>query len=250
MKLIKTLSSCLDNHLTHIYLKNNTEYWIKTKFRFFPVKNLIQIGEKYHIPVQIIVEIAKYTDLDIHQLSSHSYYQQEYLKLLKELYKQNSKLEQLDQQDIAIQENLDIDTTNITISKPIEPIQLEGLVNHQNPSLRLFAANSLLLTPNQVQQLVNDIDPHVRASIALSPLLTMKQFTQLTKDEHYMVKGLAASSHFITMDKMEYLIQNGNFYIKSSIVRSPYLDEYPNLVEMLKLENDKRILRLLDYIGL
>ena len=250
MKLIKTLSSCLDNHLTHIYLKNNTEYWIKTKFRFFPVKNLIQIGEKYHIPVQIIVEIAKYTDLDIHQLSSHSYYQQEYLKLLKELYKQNSKLEQLERQDIAIQENLDIDTTNITISKPIEPIQLEGLVNHQNPSLRLFAANSLLLTPNQVQQLVNDIEPHVRASIALSPLLTMKQFTQLTKDEHYMVKGLAASSHFITMDKMEYLIQNGNFYIKSSIVRSPYLDEYPNLVEILKLENDKRILRLLDYIGL
>lgn len=259
MKLIKTLSSCLDNHLTHIYLKNNTEYWIKTKFRFFPVKNLIQIGEKYHIPVQIIVEIAKYTDLDIHQLSSHSYYQQEYLKLLKELYKQNSKLEQLDRQDIAIQENLDIgnfetigniETTNITISKPIEPIQLEQLVNHHNPSLRLFAANSLLLTPNQVQQLVNDVNPHVRASIALSPLLTMKQFTQLTKDEHYMVKGLAASSHFITMDKMEYLIQNGNFYIKNSIVRSPYLDEYPNLVEMLKLENDKRILRLLDYIGL
>ena len=259
MKLIKTLSSCLDNHLTHIYLKNNTEYWIKTKFRFFPVKNLIQIGEKYHIPVQIIVEIAKYTDLDIHQLSSHSYYQQEYLKLLKELYKQNSKLEQLDRQDIAIQENLDIgnfetigniETTNITISKPIEPIQLEQLVNHHNPSLRLFAANSLLLTPDQVQQLVNDVNPHVRASIALSPLLTMKQFTQLTKDEHYMVKGLAASSHFITMDKMEYLIQNGNFYIKSSIARSPYLDEYPNLVEMLKLENDKRILRLLDYIGL
>lgn len=259
MKLIKTLSSCLDNHLTHIYLKNNTEYWIKTKFRFFPVKNLIQIGEKYHIPVQIIVEIAKYTDLDIHQLSSHSYYQQEYLKLLKELYKQNSKLEQLDRQDIAIQENLDIgnfetigniETTNITISKPIEPIQLEQLVNHHNPSLRLFAANLLLLTPDQVQQLVNDVNPHVRASIALSPLLTMKQFTQLTKDEHYMVKGLAASSHFITMDKMEYLIQNSNFYIKSSIARSPYLDEYPNLVEMLKLENDKRILRLLDYIGL
>ena len=259
MKLIKTLSSCLDNHLTHIYLKNNTEYWIKTKFRFFPVKNLIQIGEKYHIPVQIIVEIAKYTDLDIHQLSSHSYYQQEYLKLLKELYKQNSKLEQLDRQDIAIQENLDIgnfetigniETTNITISKPIEPIQLEQLVNHHNPSLRLFAANLLLLTPDQVQQLVNDVNPHVRASIALSPLLTMKQFTQLTKDEHYMVKGLAASSHFITMDKMEYLIQNGNFYIKSSIARSPYLDEYPNLVKMLKLENDKRILRLLDYIGL
>ena len=259
MKLITTLGNCLDNHLTHIYLKNNTEYWIKTKFRFFPVKNLIQIGEKSHIPVQIIVEIAKYTDLDIHQLSSHSYYQQEYLKLLKELYKQNSKLEQLDRQDIAIQENLDIgnfetigniETTNITISKPIEPIQLEQLVNHHNPSLRLFAANSLLLTPNQVKQLVNDVNPHVRASIALSPLLTMKQFTQLTKDEHYMVKGLAASSHFITMDKMEYLIQNGNFYIKSSIVRSPYLDEYPNLVEMLKLENDKRILRLLDYIGL
>ena len=38
---------------------------------------------------------------------------------------------------------------------------------------------------------------------------------------------------------MEYLIQNGNFYIKSSIARSPYLDEYPNLVEMLKSENDK-----------
>lgn len=259
MKLIKTLSSCLDNHLTHIYLKNNTEYWIKTKFRFFPVKNLIQIGEKYHIPVQIIVEIAKYTDLDIHQLSSHSYYQQEYLKLLKELYKQNSKLEQLDRQDIAIQENLDIgnfetigniETTNITISKPIEPIQLEQLVNHHNPSLRLFAANSLLLTPDQVQQLVNDVNPHIRATMTLSPLLTMKQFIQLTKDEHYMVKGLAASSHFITMDKMEYLIQNGNFYIKSSIARSPYLDEYPNLVKMLKSENDKRILRLLDYIGL
>lgn len=259
MKLIKTLGNCLDNHLTHIYLKNNTEYWIKTKFRFFPVKNLIQIGEKYHIPVKTIVEIAKYTDLDTHQLSSHSYYQQEYLKLLKELYKQNSKLEQLDRQDIAIQENLDIgnfetigniETTNITISKPIEPIQLEQLVNHHNPSLRLFAANLLLLTPDQVQQLVNDVNPHVRASIALSPLLTMKQFTQLTKDEHYMVKGLAASSHFITMDKMEYLIQNGNFYIKSSIARSPYLDEYPNLVKMLKLENDKRILRLLDYIGL
>lgn len=50
MKLIKTLSNCLDNHLTHIYLKDNTEYWIKTKFRFFPVKDLIQIGEKYHIP--------------------------------------------------------------------------------------------------------------------------------------------------------------------------------------------------------
>ena len=263
MKLIKTLGNCLDNHLTHIYLKNNTEYWIKTKFRFFPVKNLIQIGEKYHIPVQIIVEIAKYSnaDLDIHQhcLSSHSYYQQEYLKLLKELYKQNSKLEQLDRQDIAIQENLDIgnfetigniETTNITISKPIEPIQLEQLVNHHNPSLRLFAANSLLLTPDQVQQLVNDIDPHVRASMVLSPLLTMKQFTKLSKDKHFMVQGLVASSQFITMEKMEHLIQNGNFDIKSSIARSPYLDEYPNLVEMLKLENDKRILKLLDYIGL
>lgn len=265
MKLIKTLGNCLDNHLTHIYLKNNTEYWIKTKFRFFPVKNLIQIGEKYHIPVKTIVEIGKYTDLDTHQLSSHSYYQQEYLKLLKELDKQNSKLEQLerqdwqDQYDKTIQENLDIgnfeiirniDTTNITISKPIEPIQLEQLVNHQNPSLRLFAANSLLLTPDQVQQLVNDVNPHVRAAMTLSPLLTVQQFTQLSKDEHYMVKGLAASSHFITMDKMEYLIQNGNFYIKSSIARSPYLDEYPNLVKMLKLENDKRILRLLNYIGL
>ena len=262
MKLIKTLSSCLDNHLTHIYLKNNTEYWIKTKFRFFPVKNLIQIGEKYHIPVKTLVKIAKYTDLDTHQLSSHLYYQQEYLKLLKELEKQNSKLEQLDRKDQhdlqnrkdfqnkTIQENLDIHTINITISKPIEPIQLEWLVHHQNPSLRLFAANSLLLTPNQVQQLVNDIDPHVRASMALSPLLTVQQFTQLSKDKHYMVKGLTASSHFITMDKMEYLIQNGNFYIKSSIVRSPYLDEYPNLVKMLKLENDKRILKLLDYIGL
>lgn len=224
MKLIKTLGNCLDNHLTHIYLKNNTEYWIKTKFRFFPVKNLIQIGEKYHIPVKTIVEIAKYTDLDTHQLSSHSYYQQEYLKLLKETDKHNSKLEQQNQQD--------------------------QLVNHQNPSLRLFVANSLLLTPNQVKQLVNDSDPHVRASIALSPLLTVQQFTQLSKDEHYMVKGLTASSQFITMDKMEYLIQNGNFYIKNSIARSPYLDEYPNLVEILKLENDKRILKLLDYIGL
>ena len=266
MKLIKTLGNCLDNHLTHIYLKDNTEYWIKTKFRFFPVKNLIQIGEKYHIPVQIIVDIAKHTDLDIHQLSSHPYYQQEYLKLLKETDEHNSKLEQLyllqDQQDRddwhniqdwynkTIQENLDIDTTDIAISKPIEPIQLEQLVNHQNPSLRLFAANSLLLTSNQVQQLVNDNDPHVRAVMTLSPLLTVQQFTQLSKDEHYMVKGLAASSHFITMNKMEYLIQNGNFYIKSSIARSPYLDEYPNLVEMLKSENDKRILKLLDYIGL
>ena len=268
MKLIKTLGNCLDNHLTHIYLKDNTEYWIKTKFRFFPVKNLIQIGEKYHIPVKTIVEIAKYTDLDTHQLSSHSYYQQEYLKLLKETDKHNSKLEQLNQQDRndlkdlhnkTIQENLDIgnfdtirniDTTNITISKPIEHIQLEQLVNHQNPNLRLFAANSLLLTSNQVQQLVNDSDPHVRASMVLSPLLTVQQFTQLSKDEHYMVKGLTASSQFITMDKMEYLIQHGNFYIKNSIARSPYLDEYPNLVEILKSENDKRILKLLDYIGL
>ena len=263
MKLIKTLGNCLDNHLTHIYLKDNTEYWIKTKFRFFPVKDLIQIGEKYHIPVQIIVEISKHTDLDMHQLSSHPYYQKEYLKLLKEKDKQNSKLEQLnllqDQQDRnnlkdlqnkEIQENLDIDTTNITISKPIEPIQLEQLVNHQNPSLRLFTANSLLLTPNQVQQLVNDNDPHVRASIALSPLLTVQQFTQLSKDEHYMVKGLTASSQFITMDKMEYLIQNGNFYIKNSVARSPYLDEYPDIVELLKSENDERILKILDYIGL
>lgn len=277
MKLIKTLGNCLDNHLTHIYLKDNTECWIKTKFRFFPVKDLIQIGEKYHIPVQIIVEIAKYTDLDIHQLSSHPYYQQEYLKLLKEKDKQNSKLEQLNQQDQddwynlqdqydlkdwhnkAIQENLDIgnfdtirniDTINITISKPIEPIQLEQLVNHHNPSLRLFAANSLLLTTNQVQQLVNDNDPHVRASIVLSPLLTMQQFTQLSKDEHYMIKGLTASSQFITMDKMEYLIKHGNFYIKNSVARSPYLDEYPDIVGLLKSENDKRILKMLDYIGL
>lgn len=263
MKLIKTLGNCLDNHLTHIYLKDNTEYWIKTKFRFFPVNNLIQIGEKYHIPVQIIVDIAKHTDLDIHQLSSHSYYQQEYLKLLKETDEHNSKLEQLyllqDQQDRddwnnlkekEIQENLDIDTTNITISTLIEPIQLEQLVHHQNPSLRLFAANSLLLTPNQVQQLVNDNEPHVRASMVLSPLLTVQQFTQLSKDEHYMVKGLTASSQFITMDKMEYLIQHGNFYIKNSVARSPYLDEYPDIVELLKSENDKRILRLLDYIGL
>jgi hypothetical protein len=259
MKLIKTLGNCLDNHLTHIYLKDNTEYWIKTKFRFFPVNNLIQIGEKYHIPVQIIVDIAKHTDLDIHQLSSHPYYQQEYLKLLKETDEQKSKLNQQDWDDLhnlkdlqnkEIQENLDCDMTHITISKPIEPIQLEQLVNHQNPSLRLFAANSLLLTPNQVQQLVNDDDPHVRASIALSPLLTVQQFTQLSKDEHYMVKGLTASSQFITMDKMEYLIQNGNFYIKNSVARSPYLDEYPDIVELLKSENDKRILKILDYIGL
>lgn len=98
--------------------------------------------------------------------------------------------------------------------------------------------------------MVNDIDPHVRASIVLSPLLTVQQFTQLSKDEHYMVKGLTASSQFITMDKMEYLIQHGNFYIKNSVARSPYLDEYPDIVELLKSENDKRILRLLDYIGL
>ena len=101
-----------------------------------------------------------------------------------------------------------------------------------------------------MKQLVNDSDPHVRASMVLSPLLTVQQFTQLSKDKHYMVKGLTASSQFITMDKMEYLIQNGNFYIKNSIARSPYLDEYPNLVEILKSENDKRILKLLDYIGL
>lgn len=120
MKLIKTLGNCLDNHLTHIYLKDNNEYWIKTKFRFFPSKNLIQIGEKYHIPVQIIAEIVKYTDLDIHQLSSHPYYQQEYLKLLKEIDKQKSKLEQQDWHNKDIQENLDINTTNINIFKPIE----------------------------------------------------------------------------------------------------------------------------------
>lgn len=246
MRLIKTLGNCLDNHLTHIYLKDSTEYWIKTKFRFLPVKNLIQIGEKYHITGQIIVEIAKYTNLDIHQLSSHPYYQQEYLNSFKDIQNNDSKSEQLNQQDLedrqdkAIQENLD----------SWKNCKLKQLVNHQNPNLRLIAANSLLLTPAQVQQLVNDNDPHVRAAMTLSPLLTVQQFTQLSKDEHYMVKGLAASSHFITMDKMEYLIQNGNFYIKSSIARSPYLDEYPNLVKMLKLENDKRILRLLDYIGL
>ena len=243
MKLIKTLGNCLDNHLTHIYLKDNTEYWIKTKFRFFPVKDLIQIGEKHHIPVQIIVEIAKYIDLDIQQLSSHPYYQQEYLNSFKEIQNNDSKSEQLNQHDRldkAIQVFLDSGKN----------CKLEQLVYHDNPNLRLIAANSLLLTPSQVQQLVNDVNPHVRASMTLSPLLTMKQFTQLTKDEHYMVKGLTASSQFITMDKMEYLIQNGNFYIKNSIVRSPYLDEYPNMVEMLKSENDKRILRLLDYIGL
>ena len=255
MKLIKTLGNCLDNHLTHIYLKDNREYWIKTKFRFFPAKDLIQIGEKYHIPVQIIVKIAKYTDLDInqHRLSSRSYYQQEYLKLQKETDEQKSKLEQLDRYDNTIQENLDIvnfDTINITILKPIEPIQLEKLVNHQNPSLRLFAANSLLLTPKQVQQLVNDKNPHVRASMALSPLLTMNDFKKLFKDNHHMVKGLTASSPLITMDKMEYLIKNGDFNIKNSIAHSPYLDEYPNLIKMLKLDKDKRILRLLDYIGL
>ena len=93
MKLIKTLGNCLDNHLTHIYLKDNKEYWIKIKFRFFPIKKLIQIGEKYHIPFKIIVEIAKhsYANLDIHQLSNHQYYQYDYLNLLKD----NSKSEQL-----------------------------------------------------------------------------------------------------------------------------------------------------------
>ena len=259
MKLIKTLSNCLDKHLTHIYLKNNTEYWIKTKFRFFPAKNLIQVGEKYHIPasqLRTIIEIMKYSysfaDLDINQQrycsSSNQYYQQEYLELLKETNKQNSKLEQLDK---VIQENLDtISISDIAISKPIEPIQLEQLVNHHNPSLRLFAANSLLLTPNQVQQLVQDKNPHVRASMALSPLLTMNDFKKLFKDNHHMVKGLTASSPLITIDKMEYLIKNGDFNIKNSVIRSPYLDEYPSLVEMLKLDNDKRILRLLDYIGL
>lgn len=252
MRLIKTLGNCLDNHLTHIYLKDSTEYWIKTKFRFFPVNNLIKIGEKYHIPVQIIVDIAKHTDLDIHQLSSHPYYQQEYLKLLKETDERKTKFKQLNQQYLKDLEDLK-DLQNKAIQENLDSwknCKLKQLVSHDNPNLRLIAANSLLLTPDQVQQLVNDNDPHVRAAMALSPLLTMKQFTQLSKDEHYMVKGLAASSQFITMDKMEYLIQNGNFYIKSSIARSPYLDEYPNLVKMLKLENDKRILRLLDYIGL
>lgn len=101
MKLIKTLGNCLDNHLTHIYLKDNTEYWIKTKFRFFPAKNLIQVGEKYHIPaaqLKTIIEIAKYSysfaNFDIHQqcysLSSHPYYQQEHLEFLKETNKRNS----------------------------------------------------------------------------------------------------------------------------------------------------------------
>ena len=252
MKLIKTLGNCLDNHLTDICLKDNTEYWIKTKFRFFPVKDLIQIGEKYHIPVPIIIEIAKYTNLDIHQLSSHSYYQQEYLNSFKDMQNNDSKSEQLNQQYLKDLEDLK-DLQNKVIQENLDSwknCKLKQLVSHDNPNLRLIAANSLLLTPDQVQQLVNDIHPHVRASMALSPLLTMKQFTQLTKDEHYMVKGLTASSQFITMAKMEDLIQNGNFYIKNSVARSPYLDEYPNLVEMLKLENDKRILRLLDYIGL
>lgn len=252
MRLIKTLGNCLDNHLTHIYLKDSTEYWIKTKFRFLPVKDLIQIGEKYHIPVPIIIEIAKYTNLDIHQLSSHAYYQQEYLKLQKETDERKTKLEQLDLQDQYDWHNLK-DWNNKTIQENLDSwknCKLEQLVHHDNPNIRLIAANSLLLTPDQVQQLVNDVNPHVRASMTLSPLLTGQQFTQLTKDEHYMVKGLTASSQFITMAKMEDLIQNGNFYIKSSIARSPYLDEYPNLVEMLKSENDKRILKLLDYIGL
>ena len=259
MKLIKTLGNCLDNHITHIYLKDNDEYWIKTKFRFFPVKNLIQIGEKYYIPFKIIVEIAKHTDLNIYQLSNHQYYQQEYLNYqtkfselsdFKSIQNNDSKLEQLDN---TIQEYLDIESileTKTVVTKLTNPIQLEQLVNHNNPDLRLIAANSLLLTSSQVQLLINDIDPHVRASMVLSPLLTMKQFTKLSKDKHFMVQGLVASSQFITMEKMEHLIQNGNFDIKSSIARSPYLDEYPNLVEMLKLENDKRILKLIDYIGL
>lgn len=143
-----------------------------------------------------------------------------------------------------------ISISDIAISKPIEHIQLEQLVNHHNPSLRLFAANSLLLTPNQVQQLVQDKNPHVRASMALSPLLTMNDFKKLFKDNHHIIKGLTASLPLITIDKMEYLIKNGDFNIKNSVIRSPYLDEYPSLVEMLKLDNDKRILRLLDYIGL
>ena len=177
--------------------------------------------------------------MDIHHqhycLSNNQYYQQEYFEFLKETNKRNSKLEQLDK---VIQENLD----TISISKPIEPIQLEQLVNHHNPSLRLFAANSLLLTPKQVQQLVQDKNPHVRASMALSPLLTMNDFKKLFKDKHHMIKGLTASSPLITMDKMEYLIKHGDFNVKNSVVRSLYLDEYPSLVEMLKLDNDKRIL--------
>ena len=246
MKLIKTLGNCLDNHLTHIYLKDNKEYWIKTKFRFFPIKKLIQIGEKYHIPFKIIVKIAKHTNLDIHQLSNHQYYQYDYLNLLKD----NLKSEQL---ICSIQVNLDIETnykTEIDASKLTNPIQLAQLVNHNNPNLRLIAANSLLLTPKQVQQLLSDTNPHIRASMALSPLLTMNDFKKLFKDSHYMVKGLTASSPLITIDKMKYLIKHGDFNIKNSVARSPYLDEYPNLVEMLKLDKDKRILRLLYYIGL
>lgn len=172
--------------------------------------------------LQIIVEIMKYTDLDIHQQhyrsSSNQYYQQEYLELLKETTEQNSKLEQL--------------------------------VNHHNPSLRPFAANSLLLTPKQVPQLVQDKNPHVRASMALSPLLTMNDFKKLFKDSHYMVKGLTASSPLITMDKMEYLIKHGDFNVKNSVVRSPYLDNYPSLVELLKQDKDKRLLNLLQLFGL
>lgn len=229
MKLIKTLSNCLDNHLTHIYLKNNTEYWIKTKFRFFPVKNLIQIGERYYIPVKTIIEIAKHANLDIQKQTNYSCF---HAKLVAQQYLSNHLYKNLIGED------------------KFSLLTQQQFVNHDNPNIRLIAANSLLLTPKQVQQLVQDKNPHIRASMALSPLLTMNDFKKLFKDSHYMVKGLTASSPLITIDKMEYLIKNGDFNIKNSVARSPYLDEYPNLVEMLKLDKDKRILRLLDYIGL
>lgn len=224
MKLIKTLDNCLDNHLTHIYLKNNTEYWIKTKFRFFPVKglkNLIQIGEKYHIPVTTIVEIAQHANLNIQNQAS----------LIQKYLSNHSYKNWIGEDNFSL-------------------LTQQQFVNHDNPNIRLIAANSLLLTPKQVQQLVQDKNPHIRASMALSPLLIMNDFKKLFKDSHYMVKGLTASSPLITIDKMKYLIKNGDFNIKNSVARSPYLDEYPNLVEMLKLDKDKRILRLLDYIGL
>ena len=191
------------------------------------MKNIIFLRQ-----LQIIVEIAKHANLDIQKQTNCSCF---HVNLdAQQCLSNHSYQNWIGEDDFSL----------------LTQQQFEQFVNHHNPSLRLFAANSLLLTPNQVKQLVNDSDPHVRASMVLSPLLTVQQFTQLSKDEHYMVKGLTASSQFITMDKMEYLIQYGNFYIKNSIVRSPYLDEYPNLVEILKSENDKRILKLLDYIGL
>lgn len=191
------------------------------------MKNIIFLRQ-----LQIIVEIAKHANLDIQKQTNCSCF---HANLdAQQCLSNHSYQNWIGEDDFSL----------------LTQQQFEQFVNHDNPNIRLIAANSLLLTPKQVQQLVQDKNPHIRASMALSPLLTMNDFKKLFKDSHYMVKGLTASSPLITIDKMEYLIKNGDFNIKNSVARSPYLDEYPNLVEMLKLDNDKRILRLLDYIGL